>query len=111
MTAVDDREALRLARVAAAGLGLLVLAGCAGPGGNPDTADSAQCDHGFLCGSYVDGDGDGSVSQDEWDSGPSGRRTRTATGSSARASSRAPAAIGAAVVAAAAEIPPSGKRA
>ena len=67
MTAVNDREALRLARVAAAGLGLLVLAGCAGPGGNPDTADSAQCDHGFLCGSYVDGDGDGSVSQDEWE--------------------------------------------
>lgn len=46
---------------------VLVLAGCSGPGGNPDTADSAQCDHGFLCGSYVDGDGDGNVSQGEWD--------------------------------------------
>ena len=46
---------------------VLALAGCSGPGGNPDTADSAQCDDGFLCGSYVDGDGDGNVSRGEWD--------------------------------------------
>ncbi len=45
---------------------LLVLAACAGPGGNPDTADSATCDHGFLCGADVDDDGDGNISPGEW---------------------------------------------
>jgi hypothetical protein len=44
----------------------LLLAACAGPGGNPDTADSANCDHGFLCGADVDGDGDGTISPTEW---------------------------------------------
>ena len=60
-------QPLRLAHGAAAGLGCSSLAGCAGPGGDPDTADSATCDHGFLCGSYVDGDGDCNVSQGEWE--------------------------------------------
>ena len=68
MMAVSDRAARRCpAHGAVAALALLALAGCAGPGGDPDTADSATCDHGFLCGSYVDGDGDGNVSQGEWD--------------------------------------------
>ena len=62
----DHRRQLRVPRRWT--LSLLALAGCSGPGGNRDTADSAQCDHGFLCGSYVDGDGDGNVSQGEWDS-------------------------------------------
>lgn len=44
----------------------LVLVGCSDPGGNPDTADSANCDHGYLCGAYVDGDGDGGISSTEW---------------------------------------------
>lgn len=66
-TQVWDFEVARRLREALAGATLLALAGCAGPGGNPDTADSATCDHGFLCGSYVDGDGNGNVSQDEWD--------------------------------------------
>ena len=67
MTHVGDSEAARRFRRLVAGAMLLALAGCSGPGGNPDTADSATCDHGFLCGSYVDGDGNGNVSQDEWD--------------------------------------------
>ncbi len=68
MTTQDwDFDAARRLQGALAGVVLLAVAGCSGPGGNPDTADSAACDHGFLCGSYVDGDGDGNVSQDEWD--------------------------------------------
>ena len=61
----DQRRQLRVPAALAALV--LALAGCSGPGGNPDTADSAQCDGGFLCGSYVDGDGDGNVSRGEWD--------------------------------------------
>ena len=57
---------LRGVCAAVSGLGLALLAGCAGPGGNPDTADSANCDQGYLCGAYVDGDGDGTVSPVEW---------------------------------------------
>jgi EF hand len=57
------RHGGRLALVAGV---LLALAACAGPRGNPDTADSATCDHGFLCGADVDGDGDGNVSPVEW---------------------------------------------
>jgi hypothetical protein len=45
---------------------LLALAAYAGPDGNPDTADSATCDHGFLCGADVDDDDDGNVSPVEW---------------------------------------------
>lgn len=55
-----------LGRRASVGFACLVLAGCAGQGGNPNTADSANCDHGFLCGAYVDGDGDGTISPTEW---------------------------------------------
>jgi EF hand len=62
-----SRAARHSRRLAWAAAGLLGLAACAGPGGSPDTADSATCDHGFLCGSYVDGDGDGNVSPGEWD--------------------------------------------
>lgn len=54
------------AAVPCIGLACLLLAGCSGPGGNPNTADSANCDHGFLCGAYVDGDGDGTISPTEW---------------------------------------------
>jgi hypothetical protein len=61
------RAARRGSRLAAfATAGLLGLCACAGPGGNPDTADSATCDHGFLCGADVDDDGDGNVSPGEW---------------------------------------------
>jgi hypothetical protein len=65
----QDRNGGPFFGASAWGLGLLALAlaACAGPGGNPDTADTAQCDQGFLCGSYVDGDGDRNVSQTEWD--------------------------------------------
>jgi EF hand len=66
-SAPGDRGATCLCRLTLAGAALLAFAGCSGAGGNPDTADSATCDHGFLCGSYVDGDGDGNVSQGEWD--------------------------------------------
>jgi EF hand len=68
MGTIVSRAARHGRRLIHAAMALLGLAGCAGPGGNPDTADSAQCDHGFLCGSYVDGDGDGNVSQGEWNS-------------------------------------------
>jgi hypothetical protein len=61
-----SRAARHGGRLALAAAGLLGLAACAGPGGNPDTADSARCDRGFLCGADADGDGDGSVSPVEW---------------------------------------------
>ena len=67
MTRTTGNRASRHRRIVFAAAGLFALAACSGPGGNPDTADSATCDHGFLCGSYVDGDGNGNVSQDEWD--------------------------------------------
>lgn len=60
----EQRTTFRyLCRIACA---CLLLAACAGPGGNPNTADSANCDHGFLCGAYVDGNGDGTISPTEW---------------------------------------------
>lgn len=64
MTDRSGRSALRHARRLAFGAPLLVA--CVGSGGNPDMADSATCDRGFLCGADVDGDGDGSVSPGEW---------------------------------------------
>jgi EF hand len=45
------------------------LLGCASTSGNPNTADSTNCDNGFLCGTYLDGDGDGSITQEEWNRG------------------------------------------
>ncbi|MFZ1429081.1 MAG: hypothetical protein WAS21_20190 [Geminicoccaceae bacterium] len=51
------------------------LAGCAGPGGNPDTAQSAQCDNGMLCGSYIDGNNDGGIAPDEWNNAFKGADT------------------------------------
>jgi hypothetical protein len=45
------------------------LIGCADQSSpkNPDTAQSTTCDYGFLCGTYLDRNSDGSVSPSEWD--------------------------------------------
>lgn len=51
----------------AAGVALLGLGACSATSGNSATADSATCDHGFLCGDYVDGDHSNSISRAEWD--------------------------------------------
>ena len=56
-----SRELLFIAGMPGSG-----LLGCASTSGNPDTADSTNCDNGFLCGTYLDGDGDGSITQEEW---------------------------------------------
>jgi hypothetical protein len=47
----------------------LGLAACAGGSGNPDTAQSATCDNGFLCGTYLDKDTDGGITPAEWSEG------------------------------------------
>ena len=47
----------------------LGLAACAGPSGSPNTAQSASCDDGFLCGSYLDKDTDGGITPAEWSEG------------------------------------------
>lgn len=64
----ERKNAFRLPALLGGTVMVMSLAGCSGPGGNPDTAQSAQCDNGFLCGSYIDGNHDGGITTDEWDS-------------------------------------------